>query len=235
MDITVIYEKMSELHVSEDEMCEFVKGYLMHKDVSGIGCGWILTPCRLVYRQPSTVSMVVMPYFIPALKEQIWGVEANKNGIYLAINGREATVLYDGSIVAEMYGDSSVLWGSYDLSQKRPLGMPRADELHALWAWDDEINATLDVLRKENVSVCRFHGGEYFVKTSPNKPQQAVCSEKFEPYSCGEAYLRYVLHADNERDMFCSVNRFGVPSKGALKKCLSTLGYALPDSLERLL
>jgi hypothetical protein len=64
-----------------------------------------------------------------------------------------------------------------------------------------------------------------FVKTLAAKPQQVAKYREFCTESAtAEASLRYVLRADNKRDVFCSVGKFGAVNKGALKKCLNNMG-----------
>ncbi len=222
MDIINLYKALSEAKVAEDNIGNFVKGYLFYCSMPN---DWVLLDgsVRLVYRCPGTVSMVVMPFYIPALKKQIWGVEVN--GIYLSVVERESKEHYAGCLMAQTYGDSSEYWGNNELCGKRPFALPTADELDTLLDYHLSINAALEMLHKDFVQVAYFHGGPYYIKTDPNRPQEVHDANTGETFAATIGDARNVLHADNDRDVFCEVNSFGMPKGMSLDRCLQALGY----------
>ena len=220
MDILSIYKELSSLQMTEDNVKGLAKGYQTYCALKAKG--WVQTPCRLVYRKPKTVSMVVLPFYIPELKNLIWGIEAE--GTYLALEAQQVKELYPGFVVAKMYGDCSVFWGDFMQATKRPFGLPTTEEFHRWHQMNGIVAPTLEVLQKAGLPA-QMLSFSSFVKTLAAKPQQVAKYREFCTESAtAEASLRYVLHADNTRDVFCSVGKFGPLNKRALKKCLNNLG-----------
>ena len=71
MDIFKIYDQLSDAKIAPNEMRNLYEGYLTHLALKN--CEWTSMPCRLVYHQPNSVSMVVLPFFVPQLSKLIWG------------------------------------------------------------------------------------------------------------------------------------------------------------------
>ena len=229
MDIFKIYDQLSAAKIAPNEMRNLYEGYLTH--VALKECEWTRMPCRLVYHQPNSVSMVVLPFFVPQLSKLIWGVEVD--GIYLSLEERKSEEYFNGYMVTQAFGDSALFFGP-ELAKQRSFTLPTASNLERLWHPKvmEDIDDTLTMLTRAQytygMKISFFHEDVYFVKTSPNEPQKAYSSHEEMPVSAKSALVRYVLYADNDVDCFCSVNRFGVPCWGALQKCMERLG--IPDN-----
>ncbi len=225
MDIFKIYDQLSDAKIAPDDMRDFFDGYLTHLALKK--CEWLWTPCRLVYRQPNSVSMVVLPFFVPQLCKLIWGIEVD--GTYLSLEERKSEEHFNGYLVTQAWGDSAVFFGP-ELAKQRSFALPTASNLERLWHPQvmEDIDDTLTMLTRAQytygMKISFFHENLYFVKTSPNEPQKAYSSREEMPVPTKSAIVRYVLHADNDRDCFCSVNRFGVPNWGVVQKCMEQLG-----------
>ena len=225
MDIFKLYDQLSAANIAPDDMRNFFDGYLTHLALKK--CEWVCTPCRLVYRVPNTVSMVVLPFFVPQLSKLIWGIEID--GIYLSLEERKSEEHFNGYMVTQALGDSALFFGP-ELAKQRSFALPTASNLAYLWhpMVMEDIDDTLTMLARAQytygMKISFFHEDVYFVKTSPNEPQKAYSSRDEMPIPTNSAKVRYVLYADNDRDYFCSVNRFGVPNWGALQKCMEQLG-----------
>ena len=235
MDIIKIYEQLTAAKVAPDDMRSFFDGYLTHLALKN--CEWGRMPCRLVYHQPNSVSMVVLPFFVPQLSKLIWGIEVD--GIYLSLEERKYEELFDGFMVAQALGDSVIFFGA-ELAKQRPFSLPNASHLNYLWhPWVMEnIDDTLTMLAREQyaygMKISFFHEDVYFVQTPPNEPQKAYGNGEEMPVPTKSAKVRYVLYADNDRDCFCSVNRFGVPNWGALQRCMERLGIPNNEAYRQL-
>lgn len=227
MDILSIYKELSSLQMTGDNVKGFTEGYQIYCALTAEG--WVQTPCRLVYRKPKTVSLVVLPFYIPELKGLIWGIEAE--GTYLGLGSQQVKELYPGFIVAKMYGDCSVFWGDFMQATQRPFGLLTTEEFHRWHQMNRIVTPTLEILQKAGLPAKMLSYSSY-VKTLAAEPQQVAKYREFRTEStANEASLRYVLRADDQRDVFCSVGKFGSVNKGALKKCLNNLGYTLPKKL----
>ncbi len=229
MDIFKIYDQLSAAKIAPNEMRNLYEGYLTH--VALKKCEWTSMPCRLVYHQPNSVSMVVLPFFVPQLSKLIWGVEVD--GIYLSLEERKSEEHFNGYMVTQAFGDSAVFFGP-ELAKQRRFSLPKASNLERLWHPKvmEDIDDTLTMLTRAQytygMKINFFHEDVYFVQTPPNEAQKAYSSREELPFVTTSAIARYVLYADNDVDCFCSVNRFGVPCWGALQKCMERLG--IPDN-----
>ena len=230
MDIFKIYDQLSAAKIAPNEMRNLYDGFLTHLALKN--CEWTSMPCRLVYHQPNSVSMVVLPFFVPQLSKLIWGIEVD--GIYLSLEERKSEEHFNGYMVTQAFGDSALLFGP-ELAKQRSFNLPTANDLTLLWnpMLMEDIDDTLTMLARVQytygMKISFFHDDAlYFVKTSPNEAQKAYSSREEQPSAAASALTRYVLYADNDVDCFCSVNRFGVPCWGALQKCMERLG--VPDN-----
>lgn len=235
MDVFKFYDQLSAANIAPDDMRDFFDGYLTHLAVKK--CEWVRTPCRLVYHQPNSVSMVVLPFFVPQLSKLIWGIEVD--GIYLSLEERKSEEHFDGYMVTQAFGDSAVFFGP-ELARQRSFALPTASNLELLWhpRVMEDIDDTLTMLARAQytygMKISFFHEDVYFVKTSPNESQKAYSNREEMPVPTNSAKVRYVLYADNDRDCFCSVNRFGVPNWGALQKCMDRLGIPNNEAYRQL-
>ena len=176
MDILSIYKELSSLQMTEDNMKGLAKGYQTYCALKAKG--WVQTPCRLVYRKPKTVSMVVLPFYIPKLKDLIWGIEAE--GTYLALEAQQAKELYPGFIVAKMYGDSSVFWGDFMQATKRPFGLPTTEEFHRWHQMNGIVAQTLVEVTHRSKT---FEAGQF-----PSNPPPLCC------------FIYMKLNSENKRE-----------------------------------
>ncbi len=227
MHFTKIYEQLFDQGIEADEFGKIKKGYEAYLALRR--CGWMLTPLRLVYHKPQTTTMVVMPF----LNKQIvpWGVELN--GLYFSLKYERVCELYDGYLVARAFGDSAVFFG-VDNAKKRSFSLPDAEEIDAVYN-NQKLAETVCFLWKNDIKVATHISTTYFIKTPPEKKQivyQIFNSNNksfIEAKDCANVY--YVLHADNDKDLFCSLDCFGKPNKSVLQECLSALGCELPQGL----
>lgn len=221
-------KNLSSRKVTEDMLSEISQkigdGSGSYPDL--IGKGWKPTLCPLVYRQPKTLSMVVMPLFIPELKHLIWGVEVE--GTYLSLNATSVREYYPGFLMVRACGDCSVFWGNYEMAKKRPFELPEPEEFHRWHQLSDVIFPTLEFLKEEGLTVQPLQA-RYYVKTLPDKLQQAASRRKTETQSTTKCNLRYVLHADPMYDVTCRVDDLGLSDVKILRECLKSLGY-VPQS-----
>ena len=128
MDIFKLYDQLSAANIAPDDMRNFFDGYLTHLALKK--CEWVCTPCRLVYRVPNTVSMVVLPFFVPQLSKLIWGIEID--GIYLSLEERKSEEHFNGYMVTQALGDSALFFGP-ELAKQRSFALPTASNLAYLW------------------------------------------------------------------------------------------------------
>ena len=228
MEITKVYELLSSLHVDEDNVFDYMKGYVNWLKMEEKR--WIPTPCRIVYRGQND-KLIVLPFLdIKKTPYAVWGIEIGNT--YFCLNHEAAVCASDLTRpnfleqLGEKINDDSFMFRGF----KRSLGIPTVDEMRRF--------AENRLLVEETVKICDHYGYDndllvpdvYWTTDeigSPNLHVVELTNKHFRVHKQRSAKqtcrVQVILRYNQFKDLTCSVDEFGVPCKTELKKCLCNI------------